>query len=217
MAAAILSTPIAYCEPCYCDRCDGTSKFLGELCTLCEAPRWGCRSMPCDCMLPLHCACGEIMGISQDVCSTCWFAEFRKRRDAATIIQALYRGHISRKKTAERNADEVRAVTPLWRTYDEEYKMNAICQTIEAQLKKDDATWDATSTPYYRWMSEHSRGIDEMETYLRRRGWVRPKKTRFRHPSLFFKMVKGVLRSNNVSAAEERLFMVQMEALVQKH
>lgn len=144
-------------------------------------------------------------------------SERMARADTALRLQALWRGYQARKSIAERNAEEVRAVTPLWRTFDEEYKMNAICQTIEAELKKGDAAWDATKTPYYVWMSEHSRFIDDCETYLRRRGWVRPKKTRFRHPSVFYNMVKGVLRSNGVSAAEERLLMTQMEGIVKNH
>ena len=139
------------------------------------------------------------------------------RADTALRVQALWRGYKARKSLAERNAEELRAVTPLWRTYDEQYKMYAICQTIEAELKKDDAAWDATKTPYYVWMLEHSRFIDDCETYMRRRGWVRPRKTRFRHPALFLKMVKSVLRSNNVSAAEERLFMTQMVRLLKTH
>jgi len=234
------STPFpavaALCEPCPCDRCDGAEKLRGELCESCGEAQWGCRNMLCPCELsgwvprevrmdaegnrvwvPRLCPCGARIGLALDICTECWFAERRKEDRGASALQALWRGHKARKQLKERNAEEVRAATPLWRTYDEEYKMNAICQTIEAELKKDDPSWDATKTPYYIWMQENSRFLDTCETYLRRRGWVRPRKTRFRHPTLFLNMVKGVLRSNNVSAAEEGLFMAQMDALLHNH
>lgn len=164
------------------------------------------------------CSCGgELLAASHDVCSDCWLADYRRRYRGAIGLQSLWRGYKTRKDVAERNAEEVAAVTDLWRTYDEQYKAYAICQTIEAELKKDDPTWDATKTPYYVWMLEHSRFIDECETYMRRRGWVRPKKTRFRYPSVFLKMVKSVLVSCDMPAAKQRLFLEQMQALLRNH
>jgi len=94
---------------------------------------------------------------------------------AVRKAQALWRGYTTRKNLAKRNEKEVRAMEPLWHYLDDTYRMCVFCQTLNCKLKKSDPEFDATKTPYYIWMLEHSRQIEEMETYLQRRGWVRPK------------------------------------------
>ena len=122
------------------------------------------------------------------------------RIDRALTIQSLWRGYKTRKELKERNAEEVSAVTPLWRTYDDKYRMYVFCQSLMAELKKDDATWDATKTPYYIWMMEKGPFLEECETYMLRRGWVRPKKEHL--DTVASKgLIQGVLESSGVPQA----------------
>lgn len=99
------------------------------------------------------------------------------RHEKAARIQSLWRGYKTRKTIQERNAEEVAAFLPIWRIYDEDYNRSVMCQTLMVELKKDDPTWDATQTRYYQWMLKTGGPfLEECETYMRRRGWVRPNK-----------------------------------------
>jgi hypothetical protein len=95
----------------------------------------------------------------------------------ATRIQSLWRGYKTRKTIEERNAEEIEAMLPIWRFYDEDYNRSVLCQTLMVELKRDDPTWDATQTPHYQWMLIIGGPfLEECETYMLRRGWVRPQK-----------------------------------------
>jgi hypothetical protein len=216
-----METPVAFCEPCYCDRCDGTPKFLGEPCSLCGEARYGCVSISCPwCPVEIlstdRCACGEPrLDLAQERCVDCWLLDFRQRYRGAVLFQSLWRGYKTRKDIQRKNAEDIEAAMPLWRFYDEQYKMYALCQTLFVDLKKDDPDWDATKTPYYVWMMERGPILEECETWLLRRGWVRPKKGRL-NPSLLKPLLQGVLSSCGVTGQEARAVFALVDAFV-KH
>lgn len=215
-------------EPCYCDLCNGAEKLLGEPCALCAEPRWGCRSLQCFCevvpprtpsptssvpcvlcgeSLKTHCNspcadCGEpLWGCRTEKCICVTVSEYRRACRpyfAAQTIQSVWRGYKTRKTLQHKNAEEVLRYTPIWRSYDDQYRMYVFCQTLMAELKKDDPTWDATQEPYYIWMMEHGPVLEEWETFLRRRGWVRPKKQGHLNTSVFKRLIQGVLQSSGV-------------------
>ena len=120
----------------------------------------------------------------------------------------------TRKTLAERNAEEVRAMEPLWRYFDDTYRMYTFCQTLNCELKKDDAEFDATKTPYYIWMLEHSRQIEELETYMRRRGWVRPKKKGLLNVNTFKRCIRGVLCSCGIPLKDQKVAMALYDTFV---
>jgi hypothetical protein len=120
-----------------------------------------------------------------------------ERQEAATLVQSLWRGSKTRKDLAIKNAEEVRRYTPIWRSYDEQYRMNVFCQTLMVKLKKDDPSWDATKTPYYTWMMEQGPVLEEWETFLFQRGWVRPKNTHL-NTTVFKRLIQDVLESSGV-------------------
>lgn len=114
---------------------------------------------------------------------------------SAPSIQSLWRGH--------RGGEELRATLPLWRYYDEQYRTNAFCQSLSCRLKKEDPAWDATQTPYYRWMLENGPFLDELEKHLQRHGWVRPKK---QNPiKLSKRLLTDVFDSCALSQAEQKV------------
>ncbi len=45
--ASLWAAPPAYCEPCYCDKCNGAEKLRGESCLRCGEKFYGCRELPC--------------------------------------------------------------------------------------------------------------------------------------------------------------------------
>ena len=148
----------AFMEPCYCESCDGADKLRGVPCRSCGEPMWGCSS--------LDCVCGVLNRI-----------RFRHRPAImATRIQSLWRGYKTRKHIADKNTEEIQAVEPLWRFYDEKYRTYVLCQNLVVALKKDDPSYDVTKTPYYIWMLETGGPwIEDAENFMFRRGWVRPK------------------------------------------
>jgi hypothetical protein len=209
----------AFCEPCYCDKCEGADKLLGEPCAFCTESRWGCRNLPCWCIIPQssRCACGEeLMAGSEETCWNCWLTDFYKRYDAAVLIQALVRGHKARKDLKERKAEEIRAYTPIWRFYDDQYRMYTYCQTLMVNLKKDDPEWDATKTPFYTWMMENGPSLEECETFLRLRGWVRPKRTSFPKTDVFRHMIQIVLDSCGVTGDAAGTALAVFDTFVKK-
>ena len=213
-----LTPRAAFCEPCFCNLCEGADKLRGEPCAFCYESRWGCRNLPCWCAVTRRCDCGEeSRSNSEELCWDCWTVDFHKRYDAATAVQALWRGFQARRLLAEKNAEEVRAHTPIWRFYDDQYRMYVFCQTLNVDLKKDDPEWDATKTPYYTWMMEHGPFIEECETFLRRRGWVRPKKQSVLSKTVFRRLIKGVLDSCNVTAAQSKAALAVYDTLVKQH
>ena len=195
-----ITTLAALWEPCYCDLCDGAAKLLGEPCAYCHESRWGCRSLSCPwCPVEIlssdRCLCGnQLIASYHETCSDCWLADYRARYHGAVALQSLWRGYKSRKQLKEQHAKEVRDVTPLWRTFDEQYELYVFCQNMLAELKKDDPTWDATKEPYYIWMMEYGPVIEEWETWMRRRGWVRPVRRNI-NVRLTLRFMDGVLQS----------------------
>ncbi len=134
--------------------------------------------------------------------------------NAATQIQAIWRGYVARKDLAKRNAEEVRKYTPAWRSLDDQYRMYVFCQTLMAELKKDDPTWDATAEPYYIWMMEHGPILEEWETFLRRRGWVRPKNKGVLNTHVFKRLIYGVLESSGVPQSHWKTTMALYDTFV---
>lgn len=207
-----LTALAALCEPCYCELCDGSPKLLGAPCTLCGEKRWGCRSLPCWCDVPYLCACGgRLLAPSHEQCQDCWLADHRRQFHGATALQRLWRGYKERQTIQKRHAEEVRACTPIWRSYDDQYRMYALCQTLMAELKKDDASWDPTQEPYYIWMMEHGPMLEEWETFLRRRGWVRPKKTHI-NGTVLKRLLQGVFDSCGLTGREVRCVLALVDA-----
>jgi hypothetical protein len=196
-----ITTLAALYEPCLCDRCDGAAKLLGKPCAFCHEARWGCRSLPCpwcpvETLSSDRCLCGnQLTAPSHETCSHCWLADYRARYRGATALQSLWRGYSARKTIQEKNAEEVLRYTPIWRSYDDQYRMYVFCQTLMAELKKDDPSWDATQEPYYIWMMENGPILEEWETFLFRRGWVRPKKQSHLNTQVFKRLIQGVLES----------------------
>jgi hypothetical protein len=116
-----------------------------------------------------------------------------------TRIQSLWRGYKTRKSIQERNAEEVAAFLPIWRLYDEDYNRSVLCQTLMCELKKDDPTWDATQTRYYQWMLKTGGPfIEECETYMLLRGWVRPQKQNL-HIGFTLRALYAVMKDCGVS------------------
>lgn len=130
-----------------------------------------------------------------------------QRRDTATRFQALWRGYTERKAIQRKNAEEVRRHTPIWRSYDDQYRMYVFCQTLMAELKKDDPTWDATQEPYYIWMLEHGPVLEEWETFLQRRGWVRPKTKAHLNTKVFMRLIQGVVDSCGLPMGSRKVSM----------
>lgn len=205
---------MAYCEPCYCNQCDGTQKFFGEPCYRCGDLRWGCRSMSCLCVPVEHlCICGqERTDLSQQLCLDCWLADLRQKYRGASRFQALWRGYTERKKLREQNACELSIVEPAWRKYDEQYKMYVLCQTIVVELMKDDADWDPTQTPYYIWMMENGPLIDEYEGWMHLRGWKRPK-TKF-NIHLFTQLAHDVFLACGETTLTPRVIEIITDTLI---
>lgn len=195
----------AFMEPCPCDLCCGAEKLRGVPCGQCQEPLWGCAALGCWKMSCWHakpkrktCWCvlcqGTIItdGLICRHCGNAWsgcpsepcvcetLRTIRARHRPhilATRIQSLWRGYKTRKDIQERNAEEVKAVLPIWRIYDEDYNRSVLCQNFLVELKKNDPTWDATQSRHYKWMlNVGGPFLEESETYMRRRGWVRPKK-----------------------------------------
>jgi hypothetical protein len=133
---------------------------------------------------------------------------------AATQIQALWRGYTTRQEVAKRNAAEVKKYTPAWRSLDDQYRMYVFCQTLMGELKKDDPTWDATAEPYYIWMMEHGPILEEWETFLRRRGWVRPKNKGVLNTHVFKRLINGVLESSGVPQSHWKTTMALYDTFV---
>jgi hypothetical protein len=154
----------------------GSTITDGLICGGCGNQHTSCPSSPC-------------------ICETLRSIRARHRPAVmANRIQALWRGYKSRKQLKEQHAKEVRDVTPLWRTFDEQYELYVFCQNMLAELKKDDPTWDATKEHYYIWMMEYGPVIEEWETWMRRRGWVRPVRRNI-NVRLTLRFMDGVLQS----------------------
>ena len=155
------------------------------------------------------CSCGEeLLATSYEICSDCWLADYRRRYHGAIGVQTLWRGYKTRKDLAAKNAEEVLAYTPIWRSFDDEYRMMVFCQTLMAELKKDDPSWDATQEPYYIWMMEHGPILEEWETFLRLRGWVRPKNQGHLNTVVFKRLIQGVFDSCDLRMGSRKAVMV---------
>ena len=215
-----LSTLAAYCEPCYCDRCDGAAKLLGEPCEFCGELQWGCRNMLCPCVLSgwvprsRLCACGQPrQDPAQELCADCWLFDFRQKFRGASSFQALWRGYSERKKLREKNAMEIGVALPNWRKLDEQYKMFALCQTIYVKLKEDEEGWDPTTTLYYEWMMNYGPLLEEYEDWMRVRGWKRPKRTYFHIPR-FAELLNDVLKECGFATLGPRVVEIITEELI---
>jgi hypothetical protein len=162
-----------------------------------------------------RCACGgELMAASYDVCSDCWLSDYRRRFRGASSLQRLWRGYTERKAIQRKKAEEVVLYTPIWRSLDDQYRMYVFCQTLMAELKKDDPTWDATQEPYYIWMMEHGPILEEWETFLFRRGWVRPKKKGLLNVTVFKRLIKGVLDSVGIPQNSQKVTLALYDTFV---
>jgi hypothetical protein len=132
---------------------------------------------------------------------------------AAERIQSLWRGYSTRKSIQERNAEEIASAEPIWRIYDEDYNRSVLCQNLLCELKKDDPTWDATQTRHYQWMLKTGGPLlEEYETYMLRRGWVRPQKKNI-HVGFTLRALYNTLKECGVSDTEPRALFAIVKAL----
>jgi hypothetical protein len=162
----------AYAEPCFCDACEGAPKMRGEPCHLCGEPLWGCAALGC-----WRPSCGPdgVEYLYEDGQHPLSPQHPLNRGRSARQIQALWRGHATRKSLAKKKAEEIAVVEKRWRIYDEKYRIYVVCQTLAVELNKDDALWDASATPWDLWMLEvGGPWLADAEDFLRVRGWRRP-------------------------------------------
>jgi hypothetical protein len=132
---------------------------------------------------------------------------------AAERIQSLWRGYSTRKSIQERNAEEIAAAEPIWRIYDEDYNRSVLCQNLLCELKKDDPNWDATQTRHYQWMLKTGGPLlEEYETYMLRRGWVRPQKKNI-HVGFTLRALYNTLKECGVSDTDPRALFAIVKAL----
>jgi hypothetical protein len=125
----------------------------------------------------------------------------------ATRIQSVWRGYKTRKEIQERNTEEIAATLPIWRIYDEDYNRSVLCQTFLCELKKDDPTWDATQTRHYKWMlNTGGPFLEECETYMLRRGWVRSQKPNI-HVRFTLRSLYNVMEECGVNDKDPRALM----------
>jgi hypothetical protein len=136
----------------------------------------------------------------------------RNRARAAKQIQALWRGYKTRKSLQEHHAQQVREVLPLWRSLDEQYELYVFSQTLMCELKGDDPSWDATKTHYYIWMLEYGPQIVEWESWMRLRGWQRPKKRNF-NVGKALRFMEGVLYSCAIEKDDPRVLTAFLRTL----
>lgn len=102
-----------------------------------------------------------------------------RRHEMASVFQALWRGYKVRKTEKQRLAlifeKDIEALLPMWRHLNETYNMCVASQSLLVQVNKNNSQWDATQSPFYRWMLENGPSLEEVETSLQWRGWSRPK------------------------------------------
>ena len=96
------------------------------------------------------------------------------RRYTAELLQALWRGYKTRKDLKKKDREIVREWASHVEELDQEYRLMALAQTMAIHLRSDDPAWDPQSTYYYQMMLEIGRRIDSYETWLFKKGWVRP-------------------------------------------
>ena len=189
VCVALFAAPTAFAEPCSCNECCGAAKLRGVPCESCHEELWGCPSEPCVCKM---------------------LERIRARHRPAimaTRIQSVWRGYTTRKQVQERNAEEIAATLPIWKMYDEDYNRSVLCQTFLCELKKDDPTWDATQTRHYIWMLKTGGPfLEECETYMLRRGWVRPQKRNI-HVRFTLRALYNVMEECGVSDEDPRVLM----------
>ena len=156
------------------------------VCESCDEEVWGCPSEPC-------------------ICKTLERIRARHRPALmATRIQSMWRGYKTRKQIQERNAEEIAATLPIWKMYDEDYNRSVLCQTLMCELKKDDPTWDATQSRHYIWMlNTGGPFLEECETYMLRRGWVRPQKQNL-HIGFTLRALYNAMKDCGVSELDPR-------------
>jgi hypothetical protein len=135
---------------------------------------------------------------------------YRQHRDSSFRLSTMALPDSTPNLLSERQ--ELRATLPLWRYYDEQYRTNVFCQSLSVRLKKEDPAWDATQTPYYRWMLENGPFLDELETRLQRHGWVRPKKQKSSKVSK--RILIDVFDSCGVSQAEQKVSLALFDTFV---
>jgi hypothetical protein len=235
VTAALFAAPMAFAEPCYCNLCCETPKLRGVPCGSCHELLWGCAATGCwneNCpRIPVKrevCWCSSCLGTEVThglICVSCgWqtsgcprdpcicktLEEIRSRHRPhilATRIQSVWRGYKTRKEIQERNAEEIAATLPIWRIYDEDYNRSVLCQTFLCELKKDDPTWDATQTRHYKWMlNTGGPFLEECETYMLRRGWVRPQKPNI-HVRFTLRALYNVMEECGVNDKDPRALM----------
>lgn len=94
--------------------------------------------------------------------------------DAVTSFQAAWRGYRTRKSLQLQKDEEFQEVLSSWKQLDEIYRLCSLCQDVLVDLHRNDPTWDAESTSYYKAMLTEGRALEQLEIYLQRRGWKRP-------------------------------------------
>ena len=92
--AYYVQTLLAVSEGCACERCEGYDNEEGFPCE-CGQFRYTCRYAPCSCESEEHpCCCGEpISNPEQELCKTCWLADFYRHYYAAFRLQKAWRQH----------------------------------------------------------------------------------------------------------------------------
>jgi hypothetical protein len=180
---------------CWCSCCEGSIITDGVTCYSCGNPSSTCPSDPC-------------------ICATLERIRARHRPAImATRIQSVWRGYKTRKTIQERNAEEIAATLPIWRFYDEDYNRSVLCQSLMCELKKDDPTWDPTQTRHYQWMLKTGGPfLEECETYMLRRGWVRPQKKNI-HVRFTVRALYRVMEECGVSDEDPRVLSALVKVL----